>query len=121
MSFIIENWQLITGGIVSVFTFFGGQKMKKIEVKKADSEALTSMQQAYNEFVIDQKERYVEIKGELIYVREQTKRLQQDCFDLKSEVKDWKRKYNVLEKEVKAWKQKYNVLKDEFNDYKKHH
>ena len=107
MKLITENWQLITGAVASIFAYFGGIKMKSINEKKASSEALSSMQQAYNEFVLDQKERYNELKEELKYVREQTKHLQQDSLELRAEIKQWKSRYNSLKNEFNKYREKH--------------
>ena len=83
------------------------QILKRIEEKKAGSDAVMSMQKAYNEFVIDQKERYNELKEELNYVR--------------GELKEVKEESKSLRDEVRTWKTKYNSLKREFDKYRKVH
>jgi len=92
---------LAVGG---VFAYFGGRKMKTLDEKKAGSDALNSMQNAYNEFVIDQKERYQEIKEELNYVREELKSVKEESKTLKEEVKTWKGKYNSLKRQFDKYK-----------------
>ena len=92
---------LAVGG---VFAYVGGRKMKTLDEKKAGSDALNSMQNAYNEFVIDQKERYQEIKEELNYVREELKSVKEESKTLKEEVKTWKGKYNSLKRQFDKYK-----------------
>lgn len=95
---------LAVGG---VFAYVGGRKMKTLDEKKAGSDALNSMQNAYNEFVIDQKERYTELKFELNYVREELKLVKEESRDLKTEVKSWKAKYNSLKKQFDTYKKNH--------------
>jgi len=100
----LDNLALAVGG---VFAYFGGKNIKRSDEKKASADALKSMQEGYNEFVIDQKERYSEIKAELIYCREELKLVRTQS--------------NSLKDEVKTWKDKYNELKKQFDEYKKQH
>lgn len=104
---IKANWDNIVLVFGGVGAYFGGRKMKKIDERKAGSDAVVSMQTAYNEFVLDQKERYNELKDELNYVR--------------GELKHVKEESKSLREEVRSWKTKYNSLKNEFNKYKKLH
>lgn len=87
--------------ITAAIAFFGGglleRKRKKAEIKTAQSDAILSMQNAYNHFVEDSKQRYD---------------------DLKSEVERLK---NELSRVEKFWKNKYQSLKKEFEDYRKQH
>lgn len=106
MSLIIENWQIISGAIAAIFAFFGGLKLKKIEVQRQGATALGSMQIAYNEFVVDQKERYKELKEELSYVRERVKQVEAESMELRLEVREWKSKYLKLKKEFDAYRKR---------------
>lgn len=107
IDFLQGNWDNLVLAIGGVGAYFGGRKLKRIEEKKAGSDAVVSMQLAYNEFVIDQKERYNELKEELNYVR--------------GELKEVKEESKSLRDEVRTWKTKYNSLKREFDKYKKLH
>jgi predicted nuclease with TOPRIM domain len=107
LDFLQTNWDNLILAIGGIGAFFGGRKLKQIDEKKAGSDALNSMQLAYNEFVIDQKERYKELKEELIYVR--------------GELKSVKEESKSLREEVQTWKTKYNSLKKEFDRYRKSH
>lgn len=107
LDFLQNNWDNFILAIGGVGAYFGGRKMKRIEEKKAGSDAVVSMQEAYNEFVIDQKERYNELKEELSYVR--------------GELRSVKEESKALKIEVSSWKNKYNSLKREFTQYKKKH
>lgn len=104
VDFFKMNWDNIIIALGGVGAYFGGLKMKSINEKKAGSDAVISMQAAYNEFVIDQKERYTELKEELNYVRSELKLVKEESRDLKEEVKSWKTKYNSLKREFDRYK-----------------
>lgn len=95
---------LAVGG---VFAYVGGRKMKTLDEKKAGSDALNSMQNAYNEFVIDQKERYQEIKEELVSVRKELSDVKEESSILIQEVKSWKTKHNTLKKQLDKCKEDF--------------
>ena len=108
----LDNILLAGGGIIA---YFGGRKLKATELKKEtatakelEAGALTSMQNAYNEFVVDQKERYNEIKAELIYCREEIKILRSQSDKLKGDIVKWVNKYNELRKQFELYKKKHN-------------
>jgi len=61
-NFFIENWEIISGAFASVIAFFGGRRAKKVD-------ALTSMQNSYNEWVKDQNARYSELKEDFDQMR----------------------------------------------------
>ena len=104
IDFLQNNWDNLVLAIGGVGAYFGGRKLKRIEEKKAGSDAVVSMQAAYNEFVLDQKERYTELKEELNYVRSELKLVKEESRDLKEEVKTWKTKYNSLKREFEKYK-----------------
>ena len=108
IEFLKTNWDNVIIAFGGVGAYFGGLKMKTINEKKADTDALGSMQNAYNEFVIDQKERYTELKFELNYVREELKVVKEESRDLKTEVKSWKAKYNSLKKQFDTYKRNHS-------------
>lgn len=105
--FIVTYWDNIVMAFGGVGAYFGGRKMKKIDEKKAGSDALSSMQNAYNEFVLDQKERYNELKEELSYVRGELKEVKQESKSLREEVRSWKTKYNSLKREFDKYRAKH--------------
>ena len=107
IDFLQNNWDNLILALGGVGAYIGGRKMKKIDEKKAGSDALNSMQKAYNEFVIDQKERYVELKEELTYVRGELKEVKEESKSLREEVKTWKTKYNSLKREFEKYRAKH--------------
>ena len=96
---MIENWQILIGVFGSIAAFFGGQKMKSIEEKKANSDAVLSMQTVYDNFVKDIEARYREIKEEMSDVRTEVVALRKENSELRKELRVWENKYNTLRKE----------------------
>lgn len=107
IDFLQSNWDNLILAIGGVGAYFGGRKLKRIEEKKAGSDAVVSMQTAYNEFVLDQKERYNELKEELSYVRGELKEVKQESKSLREEVRSWKTKYNSLKREFDKYRAKH--------------
>lgn len=96
---MIENWQILIGLFGSVAAFFGGQKMKSIQEKKANSDAVLSMQTVYENFVKDIEARYREIKDEMSDVKKEVIELRAENSELRKELKFWENKYNSLKKQ----------------------
>ncbi len=96
---MIENWQILIGVFGSVAAFFGGQKMKSIQEKKANSDAVLSMQTVYENFVKDIEARYREIKEEMSHVKKEVIELRAENSELRKELKFWENKYNSLKKQ----------------------
>jgi predicted nuclease with TOPRIM domain len=96
---MIENWQILIGVFGSIAAFFGGQKMKSIQEKKANSDAVLSMQTVYDNFVKDIEARYREIKEEMSDVRTEVVELRKENSELRKELRVWENKYNTLRKE----------------------
>lgn len=107
LDFLQNNWDNLVLAIGGVGAYFGGRKIKRIEEKKAGSDAVVSMQTAYNEFVLDQKERYNELKEELNYVRGELKEVKEESKSLREEVRSWKTKYNSLKREFDKYRAKH--------------
>lgn len=93
--------ELIPELITGILAFFGGglleRKLKKADIKTAETNAILSMQNAYNHFVEDSKQRYD---------------------DLKIQVDSLKKELHRVEL---YWKNKYQSLKKEFEEYRKTH
>lgn len=93
---LIENWQIIMGIIGSAIAFLTGRKMQTIQEKKANSDAVLSMQTVYNNFVKDIEERYRELKDEMGQVKSEVIQLRQENSELRKELRVWENKYNKL-------------------------
>jgi mevalonate kinase len=112
VNFLTDNWQILAGLFGSVIAFFSGKKIKKAEENKSTSEALASMQQTYDTFVGDLRERYNELKEEMRFIKEQ--QLQD-----RLEIKELQNRNRELSRELKVWEEKYMKLKKEFETYKR--
>lgn len=99
MKFIIDNWQIIVGIFTSVAAFFGGQKMKTIEEKKANSDAVSSMQVVYDNFVKDVESKYNEMRFEMADVKKEVVQLRLENTELRKELRFWENKYNSLKQQ----------------------
>jgi len=98
-SILMENWQILLGIVGSIITFFGGKKMKSIEEKKANSDAVLSMQTVYDNFVKDIEARYREIKDEMSDVRTEVVQLRKENSELRKELRLWEKKYYDIKSE----------------------
>lgn len=93
---LIENWQIIMGIIGSAVAFLSGRKLKTIEEKKANSDAVLSMQTVYDNFVKDIEARYREMKDEMQHVKSEVIQLRQENSELRKELRVWETKYAKL-------------------------
>jgi predicted nuclease with TOPRIM domain len=96
---IMENWQILAGIGASIVAFFGGQKMKSIEEKKANSDAVLSMQTVYDNFVKDIESRYADMRDQMQEVRTEVILLRKENSELRKELRNWERKYYDLKSE----------------------
>lgn len=96
---LIENWQIIAGLIGSGIAFVTGRKMQTIEEKKANSDAVLSMQTVYDNFIKDIEARYREMREEMQQVKSEVIQLRQENSELRKELRVWENKYNTLRKE----------------------
>ena len=116
--------QILTDNIVSIITtLFGGgsfyafwveKNKRKIEEKQLSSDALKSMQDAYDKFTEDSLKRYSELseeveklKEKLLTVTSQLDKEKQNCINLKLEHDNLKISYNKLKKDFDDYKKKY--------------
>lgn len=111
-NFLIENYQILAGGVAAIIAYFRGKKTREAEENKATSDALTSMQSTYDVFVNDLRDRYNELKEEVNY-------LKNSDTQNKIEIKELRIENKNLVKELGLWEKKYDVLKAEFETYKK--
>lgn len=96
---ILENWQIMIGLIGSAIAFITGRKMQTIEEKKANSDAVLSMQTVYDNFVKDIEARYREMREEMQHVKNEVIQLRQENSELRKELRIWENKYNALRSE----------------------
>ena len=96
---ILENWQIMIGLIGSAIAFITGRKMQTIEEKKANSDAVLSMQTVYDNFVKDIEARYREMREEMQHVKNEVIQLRQENSELRKELRIWETKYSKLRAE----------------------
>ena len=118
----LDIQQLFTDNIVSIITtLFGGgsfyayyveRNKRKIEEKQLSSDALKSMQDAYDKFTEDSLKRYSELS-------EEVQKLKENLLTVTSQLDKEKQNYINLKLEHDNLKISYNKLKKDFDDYKK--
>ncbi len=96
---ILENWQIMIGLIGSAVAFITGRKMQTIEEKKANSDAVLSMQTVYDNFVKDIETRYREMRDEMQEVKNEVIQLRKENSELRKELRIWENKYSKLRAE----------------------
>ena len=114
--------QLLADNILSIITtLFGGgsfyayyveKNKRKIEEKQLSSDALKSMQDAYDKFTEDSLKRYSELS-------EEVEKLKEKLLTVTSQLDKEKQNYINLKLEHDSLKVAYNKLKKDFDEYKK--
>ena len=113
--FLMDNFvsiltTLFGGG--SFYAYYTEKNKRKIEEKQLSSDALKSMQDAYDKFTEDSLKRYEELSTE---VQDLKKKLTEVTTQLSTE----KQNYATLREEHDNLKISYNKLKKDFDEYKK--
>lgn len=96
---LLEHWEILAGMVASFFAYLGGKKIKRIEEKKAGSDAVSSMQLVYDNFVKDIEQRYVDMKKEMQSLKDEVHQLRIENDKLRKELRNWELKYHSLKKE----------------------
>jgi len=132
----LELWLSLLGSSVVtgiVGWVFGGKQAKKIEIKKANGDAVATMQSVYEQFLSDYKDRMSEVMADLNFVKDHNRELQTQFnkiqLDYAKEVErsqNWEKlhreltaKYAVLERDYDELKGLYEKLKADFDKHKK--
>lgn len=132
----VEVWLSVLGstalsGVLG--WFFGGKQAKKVEIKKANGDAVSTMQAVYDQFLTDYKDRMNEVMADLNFVKDHNRELQTQFnkiqLDYAKEVErsqNWEKlhreltaKYAVLERDYDELKGLYEKLKADFDKHKK--
>jgi chromosome segregation ATPase len=134
MNFFIDNWIALLGFISAPLAWvFGGKQAKKVEIKKANGDAVSTMQSVYDQFLSDYKDRMSELMGELnvlkcanIELQRQFNEIQLQYAKETERSQNWEKlhrelmtKYAVLERDYEQLKIDHDKLKIDFNKYKK--
>ena len=119
---IINLQQILTDNLISIITtLFGGgsfyayyveRNKRRIEEKQLSSDALKSMQDAYDKFTEDSLKRYSELS-------EEVEKLKEKLLTVTSQLDKEKQNYINLKLEHDNLKISYNKLKKDFDEYKK--
>lgn len=134
MNWLLDNWALILGAVTTpIAWFFGGKQAKKVEIKKANGDAVATMQSVYDQFLQDYKDRMNEVMADLNFVKDHNRELQTQFnkiqLDYAKEVErsqNWEKlhreltaKYMILERDYDELKGLYEKLKADFDKHKK--
>ena len=120
MNFLADNWAAIIGYItVPIAWVFGGRM-------KAKTDAVSTMQNMYNGFLEDYKDRMSEVIAELSEMRKHNRELQNKFNEIQlsyaKEIEvsqNWERLHRELEAKYNKLQSDYDKLKLEVNKLKK--
>ena len=120
MNFLADNWAAIIGYIsVPVAWVFGGRM-------KAKTDAVSTMQNMYNGFLEDYKDRMTEVMAELSEIRKHNRELQNKFNEIQlsyaKEIEvsqNWERLHRELEAKYNKLQSDYDKLKLEVQKIKK--
>lgn len=113
--FILDNiLTVITSalGSGSFVLYILERNKRKIEERQLASDALKTMQDAYDKFTQDSLNRYSDIKNEV-------DDLKKKLSNVTSQLQQEKKKYNSLKDSYDKLKSSYDSLKRSFDEYKK--
>ena len=127
INFLTENIALITTALGGgVGWFFGGRQKQDIEIKKSNSDAVRSMQEVYDAFLEDFKQRASDLMLEVDALKKHNKELQTQFNDIylqyakESEKSlNWEKLHTELAKKHNELELNYEHLKDEHDKLKK--
>lgn len=100
--FLEENLPAIITGILGLSAWIFEKRKKNAEIQEVESNALSSMQQAYDKFVADSNRKFDEMKAELELSRKEVAQSRIEVQELKAEIEEWQAKYERVLKELKA-------------------
>lgn len=112
---LIDNLGLIFSvlfGSGSFLAFISERKKRNIENKQLASDALKTMQDAYDKFTSDSLKRYNELSSEV-------HDLKKNLFRVSQQLNQEKEKHNTLKNAYEKLKISYDTLKKNFEEYKK--
>ena len=134
MNFFIENWLALLGFLATPIAWvFGGKQAQKVEIKKANGDAVATMQSVYDQFLSDYKDRMSELMGELNVLKGANIELQRQFNEIQLQYaketersQNWEKlhrelmtNYAILERDYEQLKIDHDKLKIDFNKYKK--
>lgn len=81
MNKIFEHWEIMAGSIASIFAYFRGRKVKRLD-------EISRLQEVYNTFTTDMNQKYEDMKGEIKRLNSIVERLQKENHELKQQLKN---------------------------------
>jgi chromosome segregation ATPase len=127
----LELWHVVTGALGlttsgGILGIFFDRKKRQNEAKQSESNALQTMQKAYDTFTADMKEKYDSVKTEMVEVKNENREqrsdlraLQKDNSKLHLEVAQLTRENHELKQMVAELRQENIKLLKELEKYKK--
>lgn len=80
MNKIFEHWEIMAGSIASIFAYFRGRKVKRLD-------EISRLQEVYNTFTSDMTKKYEDMKSEIERLNSIVERLEKENSDLKKQLK----------------------------------
>jgi hypothetical protein len=127
INFIVDNIGYITTAIGGGLGWFlGGRQKQDIELKKSNSDAVKSMQEVYDTFLNDFKQRVADLMIEVVDVKNHNKDLQTQFNDIyiqyakeTEKSHNWEKLHSELAKKYNDLELKYYKLERAFETLKK--
>jgi hypothetical protein len=122
INFIVENLAIITAMLSGgIGWFFGGRQKQDIEIKKSNSDAVKSMQEVYDTFLNDFKQRVSDLMIEVAEVKKNNTDLQKQFNDVYIQLAketekslNWEKLHSALAKKYNELELKYYKLEKAF-------
>lgn len=76
---LIDNSGVLGSILAGIIAFFGGRKMKEIDERKANSDALEGIQRVYEKFVIQTENKFDLMDKEMMDVKNLLKKYIDQC------------------------------------------
>ena len=128
MIFILEHWEIIVAllGIVGTpIGFVLGRKKAKAETNIVRGDAISSMQKAYDAFVVDSMQQYNEMKMKVKEIEVELQLTRKENIQQRTDIRELRKAQDKvllenkeLKRHIVAWEKKYTNLKRAFEQLK---
>ena len=105
MEKLINYWEIITGVVAGIATWFGAQKIKRSNEKSQEASALAEMQKVYDTMT-------KQIRGEFEHLREDVKELKKENREQRITLRDLQRDNSTLHLEISKLSRENHQLKE---------
>jgi archaellum component FlaC len=92
----------IITGILGVGAYVFERRRKNAEIQTVESNALSSMQDAYAKFTEDFRKKFEDMQAELELARKEAAQGRIEVQELKKEIEEWQAKYERVLRELKS-------------------